>query len=260
MSRLDSAVWSNRVFKPLRGVTTILIVEDHFVARLGMREFLNAHAEFKVIAEATSGEEAVAAYKRESPTVVLMDLRMPGMDGADATREIRRFDPEALVLIVSSYDSQGDLLRAHDAGARGYIRKESNPAEMLNAVRAVATGCRYMERPLLNILRAPIQRETLSSRELKILELISAGASSRDIATQLNLTYGTMRVYIHQILGKMGVANRAAAASSAIRAGLISSSLTGNPFGHDQVATAKESIHAPINTQAVLRPQFTRGS
>ncbi len=202
-------------------VIRILIVDDHFVARLGIREFLNTQADFQVVAEAQSGEQAVAAYREHKPDVVLMDVRMPGLDGARATGAIRHFDAQARILMVSSYDKQGDVQRAHDAGAMGYITKEAEPTELLRAVRAVARGQRYISQPLSQLLGVTSSAEPLSSREVRILEMISGGKSNREIAAAMNLTPGTMRVYVHQILGKMGVSNRAAAVSAAIRSGII---------------------------------------
>jgi len=203
------------------GVTTVLIVDDHFVARLGIREFLNAQMEIKVVAEARNGEEAIVAYRQHLPAVVLMDVRMPGLDGARATTAIRHFDKDARILMVSSYDKQGDVQRAHEAGAMGYITKEADPAELLRAVRMVARGQNYMPAPLSNLLGVAAEKESLSPREIRILEMISGGHSNREIAMQMSLTPGTMRVYVHQILGKMGVSNRAAAVSAAIRTGMI---------------------------------------
>jgi two-component system, NarL family, response regulator len=203
-------------------LTTILIVDDHFVARIGIREFLNAQPGMKVVAEAKGGEEAITAYKEHKPTVVLMDVRMPGLDGVRATMAIRHFDEAARILMVSSYDKQGDVQRAQEAGALGYITKEADPSELLRAVQTIAKGQRYLSQQVSQLLGLAAELEPLSPRELRILEMISSGRSNREIAEQMNLTPGTMRVYVHQILGKMGVTNRAAAVSAAIRAGLIS--------------------------------------
>ncbi|MDX2023384.1 MAG: response regulator transcription factor [Deltaproteobacteria bacterium] len=205
------------------GVTTVLIVDDHFVARLGIKEFINAQPDMQVVAEANSGEQAIAQYREHKPSLVLMDVRMPGLDGARATMAIRHQDKNAKILMVSSYDKPGDIQRAQDAGARGYITKEADPSELLRAIRTVARGQTYLSQPLAQVLGTAAEKESLSAREVRILEMISNGSSNREIAEQMNLTAGTMRVYVHQILAKMGVSNRAAAVSAAIRAGLITS-------------------------------------
>ncbi|MDX2023381.1 MAG: response regulator transcription factor [Deltaproteobacteria bacterium] len=202
---------------------TVLIADDHFVARVGIKRFINAQPNMQVVAMAANGEQAIAAYRSHLPTVVVMDLRMQTLDGVRATVALRHFDKDARVLMLSSYDKPSDIQRAQESGALGYITKEADPSELLHAVRTVAEGQGYISPRLSPLLGGLGPAGGLSPREVRILDMISSGQSSRDIAAQMNLTPGTMRVYVHQIMAKMGVSNRAAAVSAAIREGIITS-------------------------------------
>lgn len=199
----------------------ILIADDHFVARHGLKGLLDDQPDLRVVAEARSGAEAVTMFRQHRPDVVLMDLRMPGLDGVQATAAIVREDPGARVLIVSSYDTEADVLRVHEAGATGYVMKESEPEELLAAVRAVAAGDRYLPPHIRARLEQGVEHGRLPARDVKILDLISQGLSNREIAEKLSLTPGTVRIYVSNILARLNVSNRAEAVSLALKRGLI---------------------------------------
>jgi two-component system NarL family response regulator len=199
----------------------VLVADDHFVARFGLKGLLGDQPDLEVVGEAKSGAEAVTLARQSRPDVVLMDLRMPGLDGVQATAAILREDPKARVLIVSSYDTEADVLRVNEAGAAGYIMKEAEPEELLRAIRAVAAGGRYLPPNIQARLEEGAEHGKLNARDLRILQHIGEGLSNKEIAEKMSLTAGTVRIYVSNILARLGVANRAEAVSLAIRRGLI---------------------------------------
>lgn len=198
----------------------ILIVDDHFVARFGLRGLLEAQPDLEVVAEAQDGSQALALYAEHRPDLVLMDSRMPGMDGAAATQAIRAAHPDARVLVLSSFDTEADVRRALTAGAAGYVMKEAEPAELLGALRAVAAGRTHVPESIARTL-AQAEPARLSDREIKMLELIALGLSNREIAGHVGLTAGSVRIYASQLFEKLGVKSRGEAVAVALQRGLI---------------------------------------
>lgn len=199
----------------------VLIVEDHFIARFGLKGLINDQKDMVVAAEAANGAEAFTKYKESRPDVVLMDLRLPELDGIQATAAICREDPEARVLIFSTYDREDEVARALSAGARGYILKEADGRELLEAVRVVRAGGKYLRPGLAQRLAENAQRERLNARELQILQLMWRGLSNREIADELSLTHGTVRIYVSHVFEKLGVKKRTEAVAVGIERGLI---------------------------------------
>ncbi len=199
----------------------VLVADDHFVARFGLKGLLEDQPDMDVVGEARSGAEAVAAARQNRPDVVLMDLRMPGLDGVQATSAILRDDPSAKVLIISSYDTEVEVLRVHEAGAAGYVMKEAEPDEILTAVRTVAAGGKYLPANIQARLDQGAEHGKLNARDLRILQYIGAGLSNKEIAEKLSLTAGTVRIYVSNILTRLGVSNRAEAVSLGIARGLV---------------------------------------
>lgn len=208
---------ASRGTPPLR----LMIVDDHFVARFGLRKLLELQGGMEVVAEAKGGVEAVNLFRQHRPDVVLMDLRMDGFDGISATLAIRREHPDARVLMVSSHDTELDVRKALEAGALGFVVKEAGPAHLLEAIANVAEGEPYLPPALAERLEAGAARAPLSARELQLLKLMVAGLSNKEIAEKTALTSGTVKVYVCHILAKMGVANRSAAIFEAVRRGLV---------------------------------------
>jgi DNA-binding NarL/FixJ family response regulator len=202
----------------------ILIVDDHPVVRAGLRGMLSGQPDFEVLGEASNGAEAVDQTRKLNPNVVLMDLRMPEMDGVTAIGKIKARHPEVQILVLTTYDSDSDILPAIESGATGYLLKDAPREELFQAIRAAAQGkplltsaiaARLMER-----MRAPAV-EALSSREIEVLNLVAKGASNKEIAGQLFITEATVKSHLLRIFGKLGVADRTAAVTRALEQGIL---------------------------------------
>ncbi|HSL01094.1 MAG TPA: response regulator transcription factor [Rubrobacteraceae bacterium] len=202
----------------------LLIVDDHPVVRAGLRGMLSGQPDFEVLGEAANGAEAVALTKKLHPNVVLMDLRMPEMDGVTAIGQIKARHPDVQILVLTTYDSDSDILPAIESGATGYLLKDAPREELFQAIRAAAQGkplltsaiaARLMER-----MRSPAV-EALSSREIEVLNLVAKGASNKEIAGQLYITEATVKSHLLRIFGKLGVADRTAAVTRALEQGIL---------------------------------------
>lgn len=202
----------------------LLIADDHPVVRSGLRGMFADQADLEVVGEATTGAEAVALASRLKPDVILMDLRMPQMNGVTATERIKAHQPDAHVLVLTTYDSDSDILRAVEAGATGYLLKDAPEEELFGAVRAAAEGkpllasavaARLMERT-----REPVA-EKLSGREIEVLTLAAKGASNREIAGELWISEATVKSHLIRIYGKLGVNDRTAAVTTALERGIL---------------------------------------
>ncbi|OUD90638.1 Transcriptional regulatory protein LiaR [Clavibacter michiganensis subsp. michiganensis] len=202
----------------------IVIADDHPVVRAGLHAVLDAAADIHVIGEAATPAEAVALAASEDPDLVLMDLQF-GQErtGADATRQIRAAEAAPYVLILTNYDSDGDILSAVEAGASGYLLKDAPPAELLAAVRAAAAGesalAPAVASRLLARMRAP--RVSLSSREIEVLRLVADGASNTDVAARLHITDATVKSHLVHVFSKLGVSSRTGAVAAARELGLL---------------------------------------
>jgi DNA-binding NarL/FixJ family response regulator len=205
-------------------VIRILLVDDHPVVRFGLRGMLDAEPDLTVVGEASSGEEGLAATLAERPDIVLMDLRMPGGDGVSATERILAAAPATRVLVLTTYESDRDILRAIEAGAGGYLLKDASPAELADAVRAAARGETVLSPSVASTLvrqvRAPA-RPALSARETEVLRLVGRGLTNGDIGQQLFISEATVKTHLLRIFNKLGVDDRTAAVTTAMRHGLI---------------------------------------
>ncbi len=208
---------------------SILLVEDHTIVRGGLAAIIGFEADMKVIGEASDGVEAVEMACRLKPDVIIMDLLMPNMDGIEAMTHIRAENPEAHVLVLTSFGDTDKMLQAVKAGAQGYILKNALPEELLNAVREVSRGAISFQPAIANQIidglskseRVEPQDEPLTGRETEVLVLIANGLSNDEIAEALTISKRTVNVHINNIMGKLHLANRAQAAIYAVRKGLI---------------------------------------
>lgn len=203
----------------------ILIADDHPVVRSGLEGMLSKQADFEVVGEAENGQAAVTLADDLRPHVVLMDLRMPEMDGVAATREIGSRVPEANVLVLTTYDSDADILRAVEAGATGYLLKDSPREELYEAVRAAASGRALLAPAVAQRLMSHIQtpsRQALSTREVEVLALVRSGLSNKEIAQSLHLSKATIKTHLIHIYGKLGVDDRTSAVNVALERGILS--------------------------------------
>lgn len=202
----------------------VIIADDHPVVRTGLRGMLAGHPEFQVVGEATTGAEAVALAVRLHPGVVLMDLRMPETDGVAATMEIKERWPGANVLVLTTYDTDADILRAIEAGATGYLLKDAPREELFRAIRAAARGetvlAPRVATRLMGQVRAPAE-EALSVREIEVLSLVARGSSNREVARQLHISEATVKSHLTHIFGKLGVSDRTAAVTTALKSGIL---------------------------------------
>ena len=202
----------------------ILIADDHPVVRTGLQGMLAGEGDFEVVGEARDGREAVEEAARLKPDVVLMDLRMPVLDGVAATELIRAGRSETQVLILTTYDTDGDILRALDVGAVGCLLKDSPREELFRAVRAAARGESVLAPAVLSLvmsrMRAPAA-ETLSDREVEVLRLVARGASNKEAARKLFISETTVKTHLSHIFTKLGVDDRTAAVTVALDRGIL---------------------------------------
>ena len=203
---------------------SLLIVDDHPVVRDGLRALFTGDDEFEVLGEAADGQRAVALAETRRPDVVLMDLRMPGGDGVTAIRELSERLPEIRVLVLTTYDTDSDVLPAIEAGATGFLLKDAPRDELIRAVRAAAAGeavlAPSVATRLMGQVRAPAE-EPLSARELDVLRLVARGENNREAAAKLFISEATVKTHLLHIYAKLGVNDRAAAVAQAYEMGLL---------------------------------------
>jgi two-component system NarL family response regulator len=199
----------------------ILVADDHFVVRMGLRALIDAEPDMEVVDEAGTGRQAVELFRKHRPDVTLMDLRMPVMNGLEAIQAIREGSPEARVIVLTTYDGDEDIYRALNAGARAYLLKEMDREELLQVIRAVHAGQRRVPPEIGARLAEAMPRSELTRRELEVLDLVVKGFSNKRIGDALSITEGTVKIHVNNILGKMGVADRTEAATTAIRRGIV---------------------------------------
>jgi DNA-binding NarL/FixJ family response regulator len=200
----------------------VLIVDDHPVVREGVRAMLAAEADIEVAGQAGSGAAAVAFARDQPCDVILMDLRMPGTDGVTATAQILAGNPAARVVVLTTYETDADILRAVEAGAAGYLLKDAPPADVADAIRAAARGetvlAPSVAARLVTHVRRP-HRDALSAREVEVLTLVARGMTNAEIGRRLYISEATVKTHLLRLFGKLGVSDRTAAVTTAITRG-----------------------------------------
>jgi DNA-binding NarL/FixJ family response regulator len=207
------------------GALAVLIVDDHPVVREGLRGMLAAEPAIRVVAEAASGDEAVVMAKRHLPDVVLMDLRMPGSDGVQATAGIVAAVPGARVVVLTTYESDADIVRAVEAGATGYLLKDTPRQDLVAAIRAAARGETVLGPTVAGRLVSHLRRpavEPLSGRETEVLTLVARGETNADIGKALFISEATVKTHLLRAFSKLGVSDRTAAVTRAMELGMLS--------------------------------------
>jgi DNA-binding NarL/FixJ family response regulator len=199
----------------------VLIADDHPVVRTGLRAMITNEADMSVIAEALDGAEAIALYDQHRPAVVLMDLRMPRMDGVAAARAITGAHPEARVVVLTTYEGDADIYRALDAGACGYLIKDMLGSEVVSAIRLAAAGKRVIPANVASRLAEFTPRVDLTPRELEVLRLAAKGLRNRDIARVIGRTEETVKVHLKHVMTKLEVEDRTEAVTVALQRGII---------------------------------------
>jgi DNA-binding NarL/FixJ family response regulator len=199
----------------------VLTVDDHRVVRAGLAAFLATEPGLGVAGEARDGREALAQYAALRPDVVLMDLRMPGMDGVAATRAIRAADPQARVVVLTMYEGDVDIHRALAAGATGYLLKDVPAAELVQAIRNAAAGRRALPAAVARALADFTPRADLTAREVEVLRLVAKGLQNSEVARLIGRTTGTVKVHLKHIFQKLGTEDRTGAVTVALQRGYL---------------------------------------
>lgn len=199
----------------------VLCADDHPLVRKGIVAILANEPDIELVAEAATGSAAVELFRQHRPDVTLMDLRMPELDGIGAIKEIRREFPDARIIALTSYDGDQDIYRALEAGVRGYLLKEMVHTEVLNAIRNVAAGKMLVAREVVERIAGYVPQEALTTREIEVLELVARGLANKEIAAQLNLASGTVKIHVQNILGKLEAADRTQAVTIALQRGIL---------------------------------------
>ncbi len=199
----------------------ILIADDHYIVRMGLIAMINSESDMEVVAEATDGAQAAALFAKLNPDLALMDSRMPVKNGIEATVEIRKHNNAARILMLIALDGDEDIHKALEAGAAGYVLKDSTEEKLMPAIRAVASGQRWIPEDVASRLTSRRSFEELTPRELEVLHELAKGMANKQIADVLNITENTTKWYLKNILAKLRVADRAEAVAVAVQRGII---------------------------------------
>jgi DNA-binding NarL/FixJ family response regulator len=200
----------------------ILVVDDHFMVRMGLSASLNVEPDIEVVAEAGTGEAAIHEFRKHRPDLVIMDVRLPGMSGAEATAAILREFPNARILMLSTHSGEEEVYRTLQAGAHGYVLKNMVREELLRAIRAVIEGHRYIDPSVASVLAARVGHRALTSRELEVLRMVAKGLGNKEIAAALDIAEVTVKLHVSHVLDKLNVRDRTEAATAALQRGIIS--------------------------------------
>jgi len=199
----------------------VLVADDHPVVRQGVIANVNPQRDMTVVAEAGDGVEALTLIKEHLPDVVMLDLRMPGMDGLDVIAEVSNAKLESKVIIMTTFESEEDVHRAMKAGARGYLLKDSSQEEILDAIRRVSLGETYLPARIVQKVAEGMRKPELSRREIEVLQCVAAGKSNKEIGVQLFIAEGTVKTHVKSLLEKLAVVGRTAAIREAVHRGLV---------------------------------------
>jgi DNA-binding NarL/FixJ family response regulator len=200
----------------------VLIVDDHPVVRAGLTSMLGTQPGLKVVGCACSGEEALAMLRSQSADVLLLDLRMPGMNGIDVLHALEAISSPPRVVVLTSFETDEDVYRAINSGAQGYLLKNTSQDEMIDAINAVYVGRRYIPGYIAEHLAERMARSNLTARELSVLEMLAKGLTNKEIGSMLKISENTVRNHVISIIEKLEVSDRTEAATTAIQRGIIS--------------------------------------
>ncbi len=199
----------------------VLIVDDHPIMRVGIAAIVDATPDMIAVAQAGSGEEAIELFENHLPDITLMDLRLPGISGVETIRAISARHHNAKFVVLTTYEGDEDIHQALQAGARSYIIKGMPHDALVNALRRVHAGGRFLPQPVSRALNSRIPNSDLSAREREVLDLIAKGKSNKEIASQLSITESTVKCHVSVILMRLNVSDRTQAVVSALQRGLI---------------------------------------
>jgi two-component system, NarL family, response regulator len=199
----------------------VVVADDHPVVCKGLCAIIQSQTGMQVVGEASDGRQMVEMYREFMPDVALIDLRMPVMSGVDAVRAIRKDFPRAGIIILTTYKGDEDIFRGLEAGAQGYLLKGMPNHELIEAIRRVHLGLRYLPQPVLDSLASRPPNSELSSRELQVLKLIVKGMSNKQIGEELGISQSTVKWHVNLVLAHLNVSDRTAAAVTALRRGIV---------------------------------------
>lgn len=199
----------------------LMVVDDHHIVRKGLVALLQTVPDMRVVVEASDGSQAIEAFRQHRPDVVLMDLRMQGMNGVEAITQIRAEFPDARIVVLTTFDGDEDIYRALQAGARGYLLKGMDAEELLAAIRAVHAGKSRIPGPVAERLAERMSGQTLTERETDVLKLIVSGNSNKEIASALFISEATVKTHVNNLLSKLGVSDRTQATTTALQRGIV---------------------------------------
>ena len=199
----------------------VVVADDHPVVRHGIMANVNPQRDMTVVAQAADGLEALALIQKESPDIVLLDLRMPQMDGLEVIAQVNAMKLPSKVIIMTTFQSEEDVHRSIKAGARGYLLKDSSHEEILEAIRRVNVGETYLPARIVQTVTESLRKPALSPREIEVLQVVAAGKSNKEIGVQLFIAEGTVKTHVKRLLEKLGASGRTAAIREAVQRGLV---------------------------------------
>lgn len=202
-------------------VIRLLLADDHYIVLMGLQSLLKLRKDFKVIATAADGEEAVELFREHRPDVALLDLRMPKLDGIQATERIRAEFPGARIILLTSFDREEEIHQALKSGVAGYLLKESKLPELSEAIRVVHRGENWFPRGILDLAKERAAQPELSKREVEVLDLVAKGLTNKEIANVLQFSEDGAKHHLRKIYEKLGVNVRAEAINEALRRGIL---------------------------------------
>lgn len=203
------------------GQIAVLIADDHSTFLAGLSSIIDLERDMSVVAQATDGRQAIELWRKHRPSVTILDLRMPLVDGVCAIHEIRREDDAAKIVILTTYDGDNDIYRAIKAGAKGYLLKDARREELVDCIRRVNNGETCIPPALLQKLATGISSDPLTDRELEVLDLLSHGQSNKEIGVNLSISEFTVKGHLRNIFTKLNVLSRTEAITAATRRGLV---------------------------------------
>jgi two-component system NarL family response regulator len=198
-----------------------MVVDDHPAFRIGLISLIEKQPGMTVVAEAGDGRQVLDLFRRNRPDVVLMDLRLPGYSGVEATIALRKEFPDCRIIVITTYDCDEDIYRACQSGAQSYLLKDTSAAEIVRTIRAVCAGEQRFPALVADRLAKRLEREEISQRELEVLQLIVKGRSNKEIAATLSVSEDTIKFHLRRIFAKLDVQDRTEAAICAIRHGIV---------------------------------------
>jgi two-component system NarL family response regulator len=199
----------------------VMLVDDHALMRTGVANIINQEPDLQVVAEASNGLEAIAAYERHHPDVTLLDLRMPVMEGVEAVRHIRLRDPRARIIVLTTYDTDDEISRALKAGAKAYVLKDISADHLITCIRDVLAGKTYLAPSAAAKLAEGVTRVQLTPREMTTLRLLADGKANKEIASDLSISERTVKSHLGHLFEKLGVTSRTEAIKVATKRGLV---------------------------------------